>query len=96
MGKIASEHAHSIVLTNDNPRNEDPSSIASQILKGCSGAEIILDRVEAIKSGLSKITDNDVLLIAGKGHEEFQIIGDIQIPFSDRKVVENFFEASHE
>ena len=96
MGKVAEKYCDEIIITNDNPRNEDPSNIANQILKGCSGAEIILDRVEAIKSGLSKITDNDVLLIAGKGHEEFQIIGDIQIPFSDRKVVENFFEASHE
>jgi UDP-N-acetylmuramoyl-L-alanyl-D-glutamate--2,6-diaminopimelate ligase len=96
MGKVAEKYCDEIIITNDNPRNEDPSSIASQILKGCSGAEIILDRVEAIKSGLSKINDNEVLLIAGKGHEEFQIIGDDKIPFSDRKVVENFFEASHE
>jgi UDP-N-acetylmuramoyl-L-alanyl-D-glutamate--2,6-diaminopimelate ligase len=96
MGKVAEKYCDEIIITNDNPRNEDPSSIASQILKGCSGAEIILDRVEAIKSGLSKINDNDVLLIAGKGHEEFQIIGDDKIPFSDRETVENFFEASHE
>ena len=60
------------------------------------GARIIHDRGEAIKFGISKIKNNDVLLIAGKGHEEFQITGNHKIPFSDRDVIESFFEASNE
>ena len=96
MGKVAKKYCDEIIITNDNPRDEDPAIIANQILKGCPGARIIHDRGEAIKFGISKIKNNDVLLIAGKGHEEFQITGNHKIPFSDRDVIESFFEASNE
>jgi UDP-N-acetylmuramoyl-L-alanyl-D-glutamate--2,6-diaminopimelate ligase len=96
MGRVAEKYCDEIIITNDNPRDEDPAIIANQILKGCPGASIIHDRGEAIKFGISKIKNNDVLLIAGKGHEEFQITGNHKIPFSDRDVIESFFEASNE
>ena len=96
MGRVAEKYCDEIIITNDNPRDEDPSLIADQILKGCPKARVILDRAEAIKCGISKIKNNDVLLIAGKGHEETQTIGNHINPFSDRDVIRSFCEASNE
>ena len=95
MGGVAQKFCEEIIITNDNPRNEDPAHIANQIIKGCPKAIISLDRFSAIKLGISKIRNQDTLLIAGKGHEELQIIGGQELPFSDHKVVEEILRTTH-
>ena len=86
MGKIAAAQADQIWITNDNPRNEDPRLIADQIASGCSDKaklHIILDRREAIASAIKAAQRGDLILIAGKGHENYQIIGSETLEFSD-------------
>jgi len=86
MGKIASKKADSIILTNDNPRGEDPQSIINDILAGTkveNDVQVILDRGDAIKSAIQSLGEEEVLLIAGKGHETTQVVGAKTLPFSD-------------
>lgn len=89
MGRIASEMSDFVVLTSDNPRSEDPEKILKEIHSGVTteNCKIIVDRREAIKYALGIAEKDDIVLIAGKGHEEYQIIGDKKLPFSDSKVV---------
>ena len=92
MGKIASANANSIVITNDNPRSEKPEKICDDILAGIkveNDVQVILDRKKAITSAVQTLGEDEVLLIAGKGHEEIQIIGSERLPFSDYKVAIN-------
>ena len=92
MGKIASENANSIVITNDNPRGEKPEKICDDILAGIkveNDVQVILDRKKAITSAVQTLGEDEVLLIAGKGHEESQIIGSERLPFSDYEVAIN-------
>ncbi len=87
MGEIASRLADVVVVTDDNPRSEDASAIRRAILAGAvGGADIreIGDRARAIREAIASLAPGDVLLIAGKGHETGQIIGDTTLPFSDR------------
>ena len=89
MGKIASELAHSIILTNDNPRNEQPENIIKDILVGVeieNNTQVILDRKIAINTAITTLNEDEVLLIAGKGHETTQIIGSQVLPFSDIEI----------
>lgn len=89
MGKIASDICDSVVLTNDNPRTEDPGEILGEIEKGMpneNNYSIISERQEAIYSALKGARKGDVIIIAGKGHEDYQIIGDRKTPFDDRIV----------
>ncbi|MDK2918228.1 MAG: UDP-N-acetylmuramoyl-L-alanyl-D-glutamate--2,6-diaminopimelate ligase [Candidatus Petromonas sp.] len=96
MGKIAYELSDFCIITNDNPRSEDPNSIINDILKGIEAQngkyEIILDRREAIKTAIKKANRNDVVLIAGKGHETYQVIKDKVFDFDDKKVAMEFLE----
>ena len=87
MGGIAVEKADSVIVTDDNPRTEVPAQIRSEILAAAPGAREIGDRREAIFAGVREIQTGDVLLVAGKGHETGQYIGDTVIPFSDHEVV---------
>src|SRR5262245_42483831 len=87
MGRIASELAGSVIITDDNPRSEPAAAIRAEILAGAPGAREIGDRAEAIKAGVRLIGGGDVLLIAGKGHETGQIIGSTVVPFSDHEAV---------
>ncbi len=87
MGKIAARLADSVIVTDDNPRSEDPQTIRAEILAGATGAREIGDRAEAIKAGSRLLGAGDVLLIAGKGHETGQIVGGTVLPFSDHDVV---------
>ena len=87
MGKIAASLANSVIVTDDNPRSEDPRTIRSEILAGAAGAREIGDRAEAIRAGARLLGAGDVLLVAGKGHETGQIIGSTIIPFSDHDAV---------
>jgi UDP-N-acetylmuramoyl-L-alanyl-D-glutamate--2,6-diaminopimelate ligase len=87
MGEIATRMADTVIVTDDNPRGEDAGAIRGEILAGAAGAREIGDRAEAIKAGARLLRPGDVLLIAGKGHETGQIVGDKVIPFSDHEVV---------
>jgi len=88
MGKIAAENADLIFITNDNPRTEDPTSIIADIKDGVSREDIhkvleIMERSEAIKAAGKVANENDILLVAGKGHEIYQIIGTTKHHFDD-------------
>ena len=83
MGKAAATGADLVIVTDDNPRTEDPAAIRREVLAGCSGAREIGDRAEAIAAGVSLLRSGDVLLIAGKGHETGQIIAGVTHPFDD-------------
>lgn len=87
MGEIAQRMADHVVVTDDNPRTEDPRRIRAEIIAAASGADEIGDRREAIRSAVRALTAGDVLLIAGKGHEDYQIIGTEKHHFSDHEVV---------
>jgi UDP-N-acetylmuramoyl-L-alanyl-D-glutamate--2,6-diaminopimelate ligase len=95
MGEIASRLADFTILTSDNPRTEDPPAILSDIRRGFTGksCRIIEDRRDAIYECISMASENDVILVAGKGHEDYQIIGTEKHHFSDREVVEDSFVA---
>ncbi len=88
MGKIAAAIADNVIVTDDNPRNEDPKNIRQEIISGIATTNYIeiADREEAIKYGINNLKENDILLIAGKGHENYQIIGDKKIDFDDTEV----------
>ena len=88
MGRISAEKADLTIVTDDNPRNEDPATVRAEILSQCPDAIEIGDRYEAIGQAMMQLAPGDVLLIAGKGHETGQIIGDQVLPFSDHDAVE--------
>jgi UDP-N-acetylmuramoyl-L-alanyl-D-glutamate--2,6-diaminopimelate ligase len=83
MGRISVERADITIVTDDNPRSEQPAEIRKEILAGAADAREIGDRAEAISTAVRMMTPGDVVLVAGKGHETGQIIGDRIIPFSD-------------
>ena len=85
MGRVAQALADRVVVTNDNPRSEDPLRIAQAIAAGCSGdgVHIELDRAEAIRYAIRSAKAGDTVLVAGKGHENYQHIGHERRPFSD-------------
>ena len=83
MGKIASIYADITYVTDDNPRKENPEKIRKSILKGCPNGLEIGDRAEAILLSIAELKSGDALLIAGKGHEVYQIIGETKFPFND-------------
>jgi len=87
MGAIAVENADSVIVTDDNPRSESPESIRAAILRAAKGAREIGDRAAAIRAAIEELGPGDALLIAGKGHETGQIIGDRVLPFSDHDAV---------
>lgn len=96
MGDIATKLSDYVIFTNDNPRTEDPQKIMNDILNGVTknNYEVIFDREKAIIKGLKMLNKNDKLLILGKGHEDYQIIGHEKIHFDDREVVENYLKNS--
>lgn len=83
MGAIAAENADTVIITDDNPRSENPASIRAAIMAAAKGATDIADRNEAIRAAVAGLQQGDALLIAGKGHETGQIVGDKVLPFSD-------------
>jgi UDP-N-acetylmuramoyl-L-alanyl-D-glutamate--2,6-diaminopimelate ligase len=87
MGAIATENADQVIVTDDNPRSENPAQIRAAILAAAKGAKEIGDRAEAIRDAIAALQSGDVLLIAGKGHETGQTIGDRVLPFSDHDAV---------
>jgi UDP-N-acetylmuramoyl-L-alanyl-D-glutamate--2,6-diaminopimelate ligase len=87
MGAIAAENADHVIVTDDNPRSENPATIRAAILAAAKGAIEIPDRNQAIRTAIAGLEKGDLLLIAGKGHETGQIIGDRVLPFSDHDAV---------
>jgi len=87
MGAIAQELADRVIVTDDNPRTEDAATIRAEILTAAPGAEEIADRKLAIEKAIATMGSRDVVLIAGKGHEDYQIIGTAKHHFSDHEVV---------
>lgn len=87
MGAIAQKLADHVVVTDDNPRNEDPALIRSEILKECKKATEVPGREQAISFALDRLQPGDVLVVAGKGHERVQVIGQTVYPFDDGEVV---------
>jgi UDP-N-acetylmuramoyl-L-alanyl-D-glutamate--2,6-diaminopimelate ligase len=87
MGAIASENADHVIVTDDNPRSENPAAIRAAILAAAPGATEIGDRAEAIRTAMAALQPGDALLIAGKGHETGQTVGDRTLPFSDHDAV---------
>jgi UDP-N-acetylmuramoyl-L-alanyl-D-glutamate--2,6-diaminopimelate ligase len=87
MGAIAAAKADRVIVTDDNPRSEDPAAIRTAIMAAAPGAIEIGDRSEAIRAAIAALRQGDVLLIAGKGHETGQIIGERVVPFSDHDAV---------
>lgn len=85
MGAIAAQYADAVIVTDDNPRSENPVTIRAEILAAAKNATEIGDRAEAIRSAIASLQPGDVLLIAGKGHETGQIVGDKVLPFSDHE-----------
>jgi UDP-N-acetylmuramoyl-L-alanyl-D-glutamate--2,6-diaminopimelate ligase len=87
MGRIAHENADRVIVTDDNPRSENPAAIRAAILAEAPGATEIGDRAQAIRAAIKELNKGDVLLIAGKGHEVGQIVGDKVLHFSDHEAV---------
>jgi len=87
MGAIAAENADRVIVTDDNPRSENPENIRAAILAAAKGASEIGDRASAIRTAIDTLESGDALLIAGKGHETGQIVGDRVLPFSDHDAV---------
>ncbi|WP_138468468.1 UDP-N-acetylmuramoyl-L-alanyl-D-glutamate--2,6-diaminopimelate ligase [Poseidonocella sp. HB161398] len=83
MGEAAAQYADQVIVTDDNPRSEDPAAIRAMVMAGCPGALNIGDRAEAILRGVDALGPGDALLIAGKGHETGQTVGDTVYPFDD-------------
>lgn len=84
MGAVAAKQADLAIVTDDNPRSEVPAAIRADVLEGCPGAMEVGDRAEAIETAIAQLRQGDTLLIAGKGHETGQIVGDEVLPFSDQ------------
>ncbi|PSH70030.1 UDP-N-acetylmuramoyl-L-alanyl-D-glutamate--2,6-diaminopimelate ligase [Phyllobacterium brassicacearum] len=87
MGEIATRLADIVIVTDDNPRSEVPATIRSEILAAAPGAREIPDRREAIREAVDMMKSGDTLIVAGKGHEEGQTVGDVVLPFSDHAEV---------
>jgi UDP-N-acetylmuramoyl-L-alanyl-D-glutamate--2,6-diaminopimelate ligase len=90
MGAVAAELADDIIITDDNPRTESPDAIAADIGAGIPAGKpfrVELDRARAIREAIDEARESDVVVVAGKGHEDYQIYGQERRPFSDQKVV---------
>ena len=97
MGRVAVEGADRVVVTSDNPRTEDPDAIIDDIMAGIDpGAadrvERITDRVDAIGRALERAEPGDIVLLAGKGHETYQVLGTETVPLDERVVVREWLD----
>ncbi len=98
MGSIAERYADRVVVTSDNPRREDPEAILSEIRRGMDAparAAWIVGRREALAFAADHVAPRDVLVVAGKGHEDYQVVGTEKVPFDDRALVRTLFGAEH-
>ncbi len=101
MGKVAVTHSDLTIVTSDNPRGEEPRKIVNDIERGIKEVSgrgeyrVILDRREAIECGINEAGPGDIVIIAGKGHETYQIIGDTRVDFDDREVAKEVLRERH-
>jgi UDP-N-acetylmuramoyl-L-alanyl-D-glutamate--2,6-diaminopimelate ligase len=93
MGKLAAELADVAIVTSDNPRSEDPLAIIEEIVAGAPGLEVEPDRRAAIARAIERAREGDVVLIAGKGHEQGQEVAGVKLPFDDREVARDLLRA---
>ncbi len=94
MAKAAQKYADYLVVTSDNPRTEDPMAIIEDVLAGLdekNHVNVIIDRKQAVLDTLAKAQPNDVVLLAGKGHEDYIILGHEKIDYNERQVVQDFY-----
>ena len=99
MGRAVEELADRVIVTDDNPRNESAEKIVSEILAGMEQPEqacVVHNRQAAIEYALSQAAADDLVVIAGKGHEQEQIVGNERRPFSDRHVVGRILQVKHD
>ena len=98
MGSIASSNSDYTIFTDDNPRTEDEKEIMKDILEGVTNKnyEVIYDRIGAIHKGIDLLKENDILLILGKGHENYQIIGTVKHHLDDKEEVVNYLKEKYE
>ena len=96
MGKVAAKNADVVVVTSDNPRTERPEDIINEIVAGMKDEEteyhIIVDRIEAIHWALDNAVRGDVILLAGKGHEDYQIVGHEKHHMDEREIVAEYLK----
>jgi UDP-N-acetylmuramoyl-L-alanyl-D-glutamate--2,6-diaminopimelate ligase len=86
MARAACQHSDRVIATSDNPRTEDPAAILAEVARGLSGASaVVLDRREAIARAIAEAAEDDAVVIAGKGHEDYQIVGGQRLHFDDRE-----------
>ena len=83
MGEVAERMSDLVIVTDDNPRSEDPAAIRAAIMSGAPGAREVPGRREAIEAAVAEAGADDIILLAGKGHEQGQIVGDRVLPFDD-------------
>ena len=97
MGKVADRLADISIVTSDNPRSEVPLSIIKEIIAGFRNDhyQIEENREKAICQALAMADHGDLVLIAGKGHEEYQILADKKIDFNERRIIKEYFDAHH-
>ncbi len=95
MGRIAHEKADRVIVTDDNPRREAPEKIIGDILAGMrQPPRVIRDRRAAIAAAIADAGDDDIVLVAGKGHEDYQQVGDARLPYSDGQTVRELLGAA--
>ena len=96
MAKVSGELADFTIITSDNPRTEDPETIAREVESGIKGITdqyiVIVDRVEAIEYAVKMAKPNDIVVLAGKGHENYQVIGHEKVPFDEKSIVKEILE----
>ena len=92
MATIAKKYANKVYITDDNPRYENPKTIRESIKKYCPNGIEIANRKKAIHEAILKLNLNDILIIAGKGHEKYQLIKNKKIDFSDYKIAKNYIK----
>ncbi|HEY8572628.1 UDP-N-acetylmuramoyl-L-alanyl-D-glutamate--2,6-diaminopimelate ligase [Phenylobacterium sp.] len=95
MGRIAAELADVAIVTDDNPRSEEPAAIRAEVLEGAKGAREIGDRREAIRAAAAMLSDGDILVVAGKGHEQGQLVAGVTHPFDDVTATAQALELVH-
>ena len=95
MGAVAAELADAAIVTDDNPRSETPAAIRAEVLAGARGAKEIGDRREAIRAAAAMLGEGDILVVAGKGHEQGQIVGGVTHPFDDVAETAQALELAH-
>jgi UDP-N-acetylmuramoyl-L-alanyl-D-glutamate--2,6-diaminopimelate ligase len=96
MAAAAAKYSDYLIVTSDNPRTEDPEAIIEEVVVGLEGAtvpyKVIVDRREAIGYAISHAEEGDLILLAGKGHEDYQIIGREKVPFDEKEIVKDFLK----